>query len=82
MNWRLRAPVGQTRGAAMSPGARRETRDRAEAAGLELLEKENKARREKTEKLKKLRLERDAAAPPPPSAPVRRRVKKLPSNAP
>lgn len=61
MSWRLRAPVGRGGGAGLSPAAKREGRERAEASGLELIEREAKVRRDKSEKLKKLRLARDAA---------------------
>jgi hypothetical protein len=43
-----------------SPAAKRLNRERAEAAGLEMIERETKLRREKSEKLKKLREARDA----------------------
>jgi hypothetical protein len=43
-----------------SPAARREDRQRAETAGLQLLEQQAKVRREKTARLKKLREDRDS----------------------
>jgi hypothetical protein len=45
----------------LSPAARRAGRQRAQAAGLEMLERESKLRRERTERLRKLRLARDEA---------------------
>ncbi|MEQ1931641.1 MAG: hypothetical protein ABL957_14080 [Parvularculaceae bacterium] len=62
MNWRLGPPKRPApRPAGVSPAARREGRNRAEAAGLEMAEQEAKLRREKSERLKKLRVARDAA---------------------
>jgi hypothetical protein len=45
-----------------SPAAKRLNRERAEAAGLDMIEREARARREKSERLRKLREERDAEA--------------------
>lgn len=42
-----------------TPAARREARNRAEAEGLARVRDEAKAQREKTARLKKLRLEKD-----------------------
>lgn len=46
-----------------SPAAKRDSRIRAEAAGLAMIEREAKLRREKTERLKKLRKAREEDPP-------------------
>jgi hypothetical protein len=58
-----------------SPQGRKAARASAETAAMTELRRAQEKIREKSERLKKLRLERDAAAPPKPERAVKRAVK-------
>ena len=59
MNWRMGASFRPGPRNNTSPASKAADRQRAQAAGLARLEQEAKVRRDKSERLKKLREERD-----------------------